>query len=550
MAVHNEANQFVISVKKQMPEFFIGKKVLEVGSLDINGSVRQFFENCDYTGLDLGEGPGVDRIAHVTALATLGRLAETYDVILSIEALEHDNRWATSLRAMVDLLRYDGLLLITCAAPNRPEHGTTRTGSAEASPFTSDYYRNISVEDFASVLPANLFSKSYLGYRGNMDDLYFAGIKKEQSLSEEIRTEWHEAIDKSRSLPSLTVTAEISTKDRYTTTLPMCIAAILMQTHKPDKLVIYDDGEQKDLRELPPFDGLLQLALDLGIEWTFYSTERKGQVANHQHALDNATTDLIFRIDDDVILEPDCLEKLLAGMVDDVGAVAPLIHHPGGVTPLPANVDGSLNDIALGVNVQWFDLIPTGAIEVEHLNNSFLYRVSAARKAGGYPRNLSVVGHREESIFSHNIKRSGKRLLVVPCAKAYHLRQSTGGIRSVSDTSLWAHDEEIWQQYLGSIGRDAPDAKMIVADMGLGDHLLLRALLIDEFSRKFPNRKWTIAACYPETLQDIPNVSIISIADAKTIIGDRYGEFSLFEYGWHHGNGRHVLDVMREFWGQ
>ena len=563
-SLHREPKHFVACVKKQYPEFFTGKKVLEVGSLDINGSVREFFTDCAYIGIDLGEGDGVDKVVNIVDFP--GR--NEYDVVISTETLEHDKQWVSSLHAMYDLLQPNGLLVITCAAPNRPEHGTTRTGSADASPFTADYYRNISVEDFASILPANLFFGSYLGYRGNMDDLYFAGIKKApiklvdsgigRDLIEprggatgtiSVDAESKSATVNLISPKSLTVTAEVSTKGRYTTTLPMTLAAILMQTRKPEKLVIYDDGEQKDLRELPPFDGLLRLTTDLGIEWTFFSTERKGQVANHQHALDNTTTDLIWRIDDDQIPEPNCLENLLTMMTDDVGAVGGLVHHPGGVFPLPPDVNGTLADIAHETNVQWFSWTNAWK-EVEHLYSTFLYSVEAARKAGGYPRELSVIGHREESWFSIAIRRAGYKLIVTPYAKTWHLRQSQGGIRSFPDTSLWEHDELIFQEYLKTVGQVSGNEKLIVADMGLGDHLLLRALLIDEFSRKYPDRKWTIACCYPETMEDIPNVKIISVADAKLLVGDRYPEFSLYQYCW--DNDKHnqpLVQSMREFWG-
>jgi hypothetical protein len=40
---HQQQLDFVASVKAQFPEYFSQAKVLEVGSLDINGSVRQFF---------------------------------------------------------------------------------------------------------------------------------------------------------------------------------------------------------------------------------------------------------------------------------------------------------------------------------------------------------------------------------------------------------------------------------------------------------------------------------------------------------------------------
>ena len=57
---HKEQTDFVAAVKDKHPEFFQNKKVLEVGSLNINGTVRDFFTDCEYVGCDLGEGPGVD----------------------------------------------------------------------------------------------------------------------------------------------------------------------------------------------------------------------------------------------------------------------------------------------------------------------------------------------------------------------------------------------------------------------------------------------------------------------------------------------------------
>ncbi len=563
-SVHKLAWGFVSTVKAQAPEFFIGKRVLEVGSMNINGSVRDLFTDCDYLGIDLGAGTNVDKVCHVTEFSMLSRL---YDTVISTEALEHDNQWSKSLETMYRLLKPNGILIITCAGPDRAEHGTRQTEDW-ASPHTTDYYRNISAEDFASVLPAAFFSKSqlvYCGYEGGeKEDLYFVGIKSEQSYAdyalerhkvanpeyfpEHAVEEYHQMLDKQKALPNLTVTAEICTKDRPAM-LAACISAIIHQTVKPQWIAIYNDGEVKNLETVEPFSSMLRMANDLGINWTVFDTPQWGQVQSHQHALDNASTDTIWRVDDDEIAEPNCLENLLAEMKDGVGAVGGLVHHPSGVVPLPDFVDGSLADVTKGVNIQWyqFDGAPRS---VDHLYSTFLYRVEHARIAGGYCKELSAVGHREETIFSNSIKRMGSSLIVTPKAKTWHLRQNTGGIRSYSDASLWQHDEVIFQEYLRTVGQAQKDTKLIVADMGLGDHLLLRALLVDEFKRKYPERHYTLAVCYPEAFEGIDNVTIISIAEAKLILGDKYSSYSLFEYGWHHGNGRHVLDVMREFWGE
>ena len=57
---HPQQMFFIGNVARHMVPYFSETKVLEVGSLNINGSVRQFFSNCDYVGLDISEGRDVD----------------------------------------------------------------------------------------------------------------------------------------------------------------------------------------------------------------------------------------------------------------------------------------------------------------------------------------------------------------------------------------------------------------------------------------------------------------------------------------------------------
>lgn len=170
--MHVEVQQFIQEVKAKHNDFFTGKKVLEVGSLDINGSIRPLFFKCDYLGIDLGPGKGVDMVKPIHELDHF----DTYDVVVSTEMLEHDQFWKDSLKRMYDVLKPSGLLILTCAGPARHEHGTTRTTPRDA-PFTNDYYRNITLSDFMSILPENLFSEYKLEYRRADTDLVFYGIK-------------------------------------------------------------------------------------------------------------------------------------------------------------------------------------------------------------------------------------------------------------------------------------------------------------------------------------------------------------------------------------
>ena len=175
---HKEQIEWCELVKYAHPEYFVGTNVLDIGSLDINGNNRYLFEQCDYTGIDIGEGPNVDLVIE-------GHLHRTdkdnkYDVVVSTECFEHDKHWELTLNnVMKNLLNKGGLFLFSCAAPGRPEHGTKKT-SPKDSPFTTDYYRNLSEEDIRGVLDCNKLFKEYkFKTRSTFpQDLYFYGIKK------------------------------------------------------------------------------------------------------------------------------------------------------------------------------------------------------------------------------------------------------------------------------------------------------------------------------------------------------------------------------------
>jgi SAM-dependent methyltransferase len=166
---HPAQREFCESIKKRFPESFKHTSVLDVGSLDINGTNRTLFMCCQYTGIDLGKGKGVDEISPVH----LYKPDKKFDTIISTEALEHDEHLIESLKAMVELLRPGGLLLLTAATTGRPEHGTQRTTQKD-SPFTPTYYKNVIKEDFDGITP--YFENYEIAISGF--DIYFWGIKK------------------------------------------------------------------------------------------------------------------------------------------------------------------------------------------------------------------------------------------------------------------------------------------------------------------------------------------------------------------------------------
>lgn len=168
--MHQSVYDFVARVKEKFPEAFTGKVVHEVGSRNINGTVRPFFSQCDYTGFDLGYGVCVDVVGHYLNTET----PDYVDTIVSCEALEHDRYWVHSLRQMLDNLKRGGLLILTAGGPGRPEHGT-KEHDPECSPATLDYYGNITEEAFREAVDMSQFTEFEFDVRDG--DFRFWGVK-------------------------------------------------------------------------------------------------------------------------------------------------------------------------------------------------------------------------------------------------------------------------------------------------------------------------------------------------------------------------------------
>lgn len=175
---HFEQQQFVAFIAERFPTFFRGTRVLEVGSLDLNGSVRSNFSGCDYLGIDVAAGPGVDLVCQGQDYDAPDG---SFDVVTSCEAMEHNPYWRETFANMLRLCRPGGLILMTCATTGRGEHGTTRKHPGH-SPLTVeigwDHYRNLTAADFRAAvdLPALVSVGAFYTHIG-ANDLYFAGFR-------------------------------------------------------------------------------------------------------------------------------------------------------------------------------------------------------------------------------------------------------------------------------------------------------------------------------------------------------------------------------------
>jgi SAM-dependent methyltransferase len=112
------------------------KTVLEVGSYDVNGSVRPLFEGCrEYIGVDMREGPGVDYVMNAHDLRFAPGYFEInttglFDIVISTEMLEHDPAFWLSLKEMGRVLKPGGDLILTARGNGFPNHD-----------YPADYWR-------------------------------------------------------------------------------------------------------------------------------------------------------------------------------------------------------------------------------------------------------------------------------------------------------------------------------------------------------------------------------------------------------------------------
>jgi SAM-dependent methyltransferase len=130
--MHPEAYNYV----KQFAEGRQFGRVLEFGSLDINGSVRDLFRTDTYLGVDLQGGPGVDIVAD----AMFFDHPIKFDVVVCCEVLEHAKYWDRIIQSAHRNLNLGGWFIVTCATDPREPHSARDGGALRP----GEFYMNVS----------------------------------------------------------------------------------------------------------------------------------------------------------------------------------------------------------------------------------------------------------------------------------------------------------------------------------------------------------------------------------------------------------------------
>lgn len=118
--------------------------VLEIGSRDINGGIRDLFDGANYLGVDTRTGRGVD----IVAKGELVRTGLFYDCVVCCEVLEHTEAAPAIVANAARLLVEGGVFVMTCAGPNRPPHS-----AIDEEPIRPDeFYRNVDADELETWL--------------------------------------------------------------------------------------------------------------------------------------------------------------------------------------------------------------------------------------------------------------------------------------------------------------------------------------------------------------------------------------------------------------
>jgi SAM-dependent methyltransferase len=138
--MHNEAREFVANFATDQ-----AVRVIEIGSLNVNGTIRDLFPQAAWIGLDRVAGPCVDVVCDAAQFAPQSPV----DVVICCEVLEHADNWQRLIELAFQWLSPDGVFVMTCAGLGRQPHscdgGELRDG---------EYYRNLSPVEIREAIRA------------------------------------------------------------------------------------------------------------------------------------------------------------------------------------------------------------------------------------------------------------------------------------------------------------------------------------------------------------------------------------------------------------
>lgn len=256
------------------------------------------------------------------------------------------------------------------------------------------------------------------------------------------------------------ISIHVATRDRHSE-FACLLTSLRMQSFQDWDLVIVDESETPLTNHAPSSFMLNRLRFEYHKINYMRNTMRSGVCNARNICIDNDyfNNPLILRVDDDVVLDHDYIEKLynvLGQGYDLASGVTPSMQSPI-FTRDPIRLNGIINIIEwdkdgniikfgddCGMCYQTND---SYVLNAHHFRSCALYKSKYHKENIRYENNLSNIGFREESFFSLRLRYAGCKIGVDLSARAWHFQSPSGGCRFPNYSELVRQDDEVFKKW-------------------------------------------------------------------------------------------------------
>ncbi len=116
--MHINNRKWLADLKEKYPKSFKDCNVLELGSYNVNGTARDYFEGCEYVGVDREKGPCVDIVSN----AQETKFDKKFDTLLILSVFEHDLEWQKTFKHNIQWLKKGGMCFVCFGAEGNLPH--------------------------------------------------------------------------------------------------------------------------------------------------------------------------------------------------------------------------------------------------------------------------------------------------------------------------------------------------------------------------------------------------------------------------------------------